>query len=394
MSKIYKVLKPSYYEKFKCIGSKCESTCCKEWSIPIDIVSYKRYKSVGGSYGKRLKASIEINNSKTKSETWYGQFKFDKNNRCKLLTDNNLCSVYSELGEENMCLTCKIYPRSIKRYNDICEKNLIISCPEVSRLLCENSEPFDFLFGEEEINDLEEKVSVNYLNVDVYNVLWEVRSFYIEMAQYRKIDLWKRLYFILRMQTKVDKYIKNREYNEIFKAIEKTKKEITSNELIKELDGIEKVTEIKLKVLDLFLNNNVAKKNIKESVDIFNEYILVKDKNEVIKLWNEKEEEYENKYNQYNYIYENYITYYIYEYYFECMDRNNLKELTISYMLLRSMNLLHYIKYGEINKDIIRKNIFLLARIIDNSKEYLDLSFEKIKEFGYGSREHLIIFIR
>ena len=34
---------PKYMKRFKCIGPKCEDTCCVGWSIPIDRETYMKY---------------------------------------------------------------------------------------------------------------------------------------------------------------------------------------------------------------------------------------------------------------------------------------------------------------------------------------------------------------
>ena len=42
-----KVLKPFYYDDFKCIGSKCIDNCCSNnWNIDIDEKTYKKYKKL------------------------------------------------------------------------------------------------------------------------------------------------------------------------------------------------------------------------------------------------------------------------------------------------------------------------------------------------------------
>lgn len=42
------VLSVDYFDKFECIGNKCEDHCCKNWSITIDkkhILNIKNYKN-------------------------------------------------------------------------------------------------------------------------------------------------------------------------------------------------------------------------------------------------------------------------------------------------------------------------------------------------------------
>lgn len=78
-----------------------------------------------------------------------------------------------------MCITCKKYPRLIKKYNDFCEENLVMSCLEVARLLCEHRDPLDFVLSEEELNDWELLVKKNYVDKEIYDLFFEVRSLYI-----------------------------------------------------------------------------------------------------------------------------------------------------------------------------------------------------------------------
>ena len=49
-----KVLKPFYYDDFKCIANKCIDSCCIGWQINIDEKTYKKYKKVKGVFGKNL----------------------------------------------------------------------------------------------------------------------------------------------------------------------------------------------------------------------------------------------------------------------------------------------------------------------------------------------------
>lgn len=394
MERVYKVLKPSYYDEFKCVGSKCENTCCKGWNITIDELSYKRYKSVGGKYGERLKNSIILNNRKNKSTTWYAEFKLNEDGRCMLLTEDGLCSVYSELGEENMCLTCKIYPRLIKKYNDFCEKNLIMSCPEAARFLCEHTEPLDFVFREEQLNDLELLIKNNYIDKKLYDLFFEVRGFYIDVAQYRTISLWKRLYFILRAQNEIATPLKQGRRKPIEGIIQCIKKEMNSEEIINELNKIEPILEVKIRVLSLYLSNDKSETELQECCEIFKDFIKGNEMQTVVKQWKDIEKEYDEKYHIYDYIYENYIVYYIYEYYFKSDNNNIIRELTISYMLLKAMNLLKYIKYGEIDINKIKENIYILSRIVDNSKAYLDATIKKLDEIGLWTMEYLLILIR
>ena len=49
MTKKYKVTLPHYFKEFKCIGGKCEDSCCIGWDIDIDERTYADYKEVKDS---------------------------------------------------------------------------------------------------------------------------------------------------------------------------------------------------------------------------------------------------------------------------------------------------------------------------------------------------------
>ena len=88
---------PEYYDEFSCIASRCKDSCCAGWEIDIDEDSYAYYNSVEGPFSKRLKESIY----EADDEDGCGyRFKLKGNKRCAMLNDNNLCDLYTALGEE------------------------------------------------------------------------------------------------------------------------------------------------------------------------------------------------------------------------------------------------------------------------------------------------------
>lgn len=189
------ILKPFYYDKFKCIGGKCRDSCCLGWSVFIDKKTFNEYKKVAGSFKKELNDGIS-RNRKGSSDLHYGKMNLE-NGRCKFLNDKDLCNIYINLGEDYLCNTCKQYPRLLYKFGEIYEKTLNLSCPEVSRILVESNEVFSFDMNNELLNETEKQyIQKCNDNKDLYNLLWEGRSLSIEVAQFREIDIWKRLVFI------------------------------------------------------------------------------------------------------------------------------------------------------------------------------------------------------
>lgn len=116
---------PYYYKNFACIGSACQDTCCGGWRIDIDEKSYSRYLQVPGAFGRRLRQALDP------ADRSFVQ----KNRACVLLDEQGLCEIYKNLGRDQMCDTCRNYPRHREDYGDLQEIMLSLSCPEAARVI-------------------------------------------------------------------------------------------------------------------------------------------------------------------------------------------------------------------------------------------------------------------
>lgn len=43
MTKKLKIVMPDYFKQFKCIGGKCEDSCCIGWDIDVDEKTFRQY---------------------------------------------------------------------------------------------------------------------------------------------------------------------------------------------------------------------------------------------------------------------------------------------------------------------------------------------------------------
>lgn len=168
---------PDYYHEFRCVAGKCEDTCCAGWQIVADEAALEKYKNETGVFAEHLKESINWEE---------GTFKQDKDKRCVFLNRSNLCDMYTALGEESLCRTCKLYPRHIEEFEDVREVTLSVSCTEVARILMNKKEPVHFLSYE---TDEEEE----YGDFDpfLYSKLVDAREVLIDILQDREK---KRIY--------------------------------------------------------------------------------------------------------------------------------------------------------------------------------------------------------
>ena len=177
------ITRPDYYKEFSCIAGACPDTCCAGWQIVADEAALKKYKKVTGSFRKRLRRSINWKE---------GTFKQDKNKRCAFLNDENLCDMYTALGEKSLCRTCKMYPRHVEEFEDVREMTLSVSCPEVARILLGKKEPVRFLTyesnKEEEYDDFDPFL---------YSKLVDARKVMIDILQDRSKRLELRVGLVL-----------------------------------------------------------------------------------------------------------------------------------------------------------------------------------------------------
>ncbi len=123
------VMIPEYYNKFKCIASKCSDNCCIGWEIDIDSKTYEKYKNVTGSLAMSLKNNIVL------SEDGSYSFKLTENERCPFLDENNLCKLIIEKGEDFLCDICKEHPRFHNCFGDKRETGIGIGCIAAAEII-------------------------------------------------------------------------------------------------------------------------------------------------------------------------------------------------------------------------------------------------------------------
>ncbi len=118
---------PSYMEDFHCVGGSCPDTCCAGWIVDVDEESYYYYQTVPGKFGQRLRKHL-----KEEGDAKY--FPMTREKRCPFLNQQNLCDIYTELGEERLCQVCTEYPRWYTRAGYYEQQDLSLSCMEAARL--------------------------------------------------------------------------------------------------------------------------------------------------------------------------------------------------------------------------------------------------------------------
>ncbi len=182
------IIKPKYFDSFKCVADRCPDTCCAGWDVEIDDESADRYKKESG----KLKEYFD--DHLTTDEDGYIFSPVD--GRCPMLDERNLCRIQLEKGESALCDTCRLFPRYFDDYGGIREIGLGLGCPEAARIL---------LSPETDVN-LDQTVE----SPDrIYNLLTKKREEFFAILDNKNFDLKMKLSAVLfsaaEFQSEMDK---------------------------------------------------------------------------------------------------------------------------------------------------------------------------------------------
>ena len=216
-----KTMVPYYYKDFKCIASKCTDTCCAGWEIIIDDETYKHYNNVSGAFGEILKSSLTLYEDNEPGFVL-------QNDNCPFLNKNNLCDIYTELGEDSLCYTCKTYPRFIEEYGNSREIGISLSCPEAARLILLDSKSVTF-----EVSEDDEMVNTyDDISFDLFTQIIPSRKIALDILQNRSISLNHRIALLINFAHDIQEKINENKLSKIADIINKYSNEDYQKELI------------------------------------------------------------------------------------------------------------------------------------------------------------------
>lgn len=200
---------PHYYKKFHCTASECEDTCCAGWEIMIDKKSLEKYKKAEGPFGNRLHNSINWR------EGSFSQY----HHRCALLNEDNLCDLYTEMGPDSLCRTCRTYPRHIEEFDGVREYSLCMSCMEVAKIVLGTTETVRFLSKEDEREENEDA----YEDFDffLYTKLTDARERLLEILQDRTLSTHVRMELGLALTHDLQRRIRDGKLYEVDAILER-----------------------------------------------------------------------------------------------------------------------------------------------------------------------------
>lgn len=157
MAKKYLYFQPEYVNLFRCTGGGiCLNNCCeRSWSIDVDTATYKKYSRIKPkNKAKEITSHFEYYDAK--------DCYMLKERPCPFLTEDKLCGIQLNYGENFLSQTCATYPRRTAPFGKFFERSLTLTCPVAAEMILFAEEPMKFEFVE-----VPEKVHSNHGKINV-----------------------------------------------------------------------------------------------------------------------------------------------------------------------------------------------------------------------------------
>ena len=380
---------PDYFNKFKCIASECEDTCCAGWEIVIDDETHDYYKSVQGEFGGRLKKEI------VQDDDGDNIFVL-KGNRCAFLDKNDMCDIYKELGEENLCYTCKEYPRFTEEFGSIREVGLSLSCPEAARIILRESKITDFKLSEDD----DMVPAYNDISYDIFTQLLTSRKFIMKIMQNRYIELNTRISIILSFVDEVQNKIDEDKIGEIEHVRKKYSDDNFIKSFISELEKLKNKHEIKYKNMREYFNAYKQIDHINEKFPIIIDETVkyFYEDNSDCQFYVEKHNEFNSYYVDKIYEFEHLMVYFIFRYFMKAVYDYDvsakIKFAVVSMLMIKELDVVRWIhNERNFNMDDQVKIVKMYSKDIEHSEENVESLYESFETKEIFNLENLLIMV-
>ncbi|WP_018249175.1 flagellin lysine-N-methylase [Orenia marismortui] len=403
----YKALLPTYMKKFKCIASNCEESCCKGWRVLVDQDSYQLYQQIEDEgLKKTINNNIKINKSDENNSS-YAYIKLKEDNSCPFLTKDELCNIHLKKGENYLCDTCAIYPRTtINLVDNILEVSATMSCPEIRRLALLNKSGIKFEYVNDYLFDRNVNINFNTEKIKDNNpkkYFKEIRSLSIGLLQNREYSLKERLIFLGIICNSLEKNIQNDKVEDISEVIDYYKM-LNKNKFNFDISKISSKEDIQIQILNKIIN-------MKINNNINNNYFSkLKEAIKGITIAGESLEESVNRYResyrvyyklfmqQHEYLLENYLVNYIFKNLFPLGSDKSLFDEYVLFIIHYSIIKMLLIGLSAFHKglsvEVVIDLIGTFSRVLEHDSSYFKSVYEFIKENEFDTLAYMTVLIK
>ncbi|MBW6411021.1 flagellin lysine-N-methylase [Clostridium weizhouense] len=361
---------PSYFKDFKCISSECEDTCCAGWGIVIDEETNNYYQQVDSEFGEKLRSKIV-------QEDGENVFVLNGDN-CSFLNENNLCEIYKELGEKNLCYVCRQYPRYMEEFLELREIGISLSCPEAARIILRNCKVSEFELSEnnevwDKDSDIDENVLEDFLLC---------RNIAINIIEMPNIDLEVKAAVVLKFVKEIQDKIDLGDMDEIKYVREEYSKNNFIKEIINDLYRYKGNEETKYNNVYEYFKTYIDLKHIKPNDQLGLNNVLRH-------FWQSEEnrEFYIDKHKKFNYYYKdnmykfkNILVYFIFRYFmkaiFDYDVSAKIKIAIISLIMIKELAVVRWIENGKLTEE----DMVDISHMYSKDVEHLEENIEALQE--------------
>lgn len=287
------VFLPKYMTEFKCICSSCTDSCCTGWDINIDEDTYNKYINSNGKFKELLEGKLTQNKNEHDSFN-HGFMILKEESICPFLNSDMLCDIHGGFGEENLCITCKSYPRVYNIVDNIYEKSGLPSCIEICTKAFLNKDKMEFIEGTEDISEKEIEIR-RIIDTEAFDgtesllqYFWDIRIISISIIQNRNFSIEERLNILKNFYEQIKELHNFEEFDALEELLEDFNDEIVDCEALKG-SGFNESNEFYESLVDDELIKKVRSVKLKECIKEYKAGI-VKVKNILTREFSNEEE--------------------------------------------------------------------------------------------------------
>lgn len=226
---------PEFFRNFRCLGGSCPNTCCANWRIDWTNEEVEKLRSADCS--PELKKMINENFTQNEKDEKKLVIKLSNNNGniCPFLTEDRMCRIQRELGEEYLSHTCRSYPRTSVFTNNVITRTCSASCYQVIKTLFSDPDAMKLVSAPLEAKQVHvhsktysNEVQKKRTEVKYHNELFE---FFYEVISNKNRTLETSLVLGALAAQKLQQYIDRGEHDRIPELIKALRPQLNTNSI-------------------------------------------------------------------------------------------------------------------------------------------------------------------